>query len=164
MITDTPRDGALVGGRCCLIGLTFDAQIHNVIAADRAIIDDDVPRPESHGIPFLHFERLLGCHARVCRQCVNALRSVIDGRHAARMYRDQSGTRRISKKPRQRASRRGSTNDSTLLLNADATVSVDMMKRTKNPLVDSQTGSEFWEKTDSLFRCGARKKSAQKYK
>ena len=44
-IADTPGDGALLGGGRGLVGLAVDAQIHDMVAADGAVVDDDVPRP-----------------------------------------------------------------------------------------------------------------------
>ena len=35
-------------------------QIHDVVAADRAIVHDDVPGPQGDGIPLLDLETLFG--------------------------------------------------------------------------------------------------------
>lgn len=51
VIADPPCYGALLGGRGSLIRLTLDAQIHDVITADGAVVDDNVPRPQGHSIP-----------------------------------------------------------------------------------------------------------------
>lgn len=50
-VTDAPSYSALLTGGGCLVCLTFDTQIHDVISADSAVVDDDIPGPESHGIP-----------------------------------------------------------------------------------------------------------------
>ena len=50
-VADTPGDGALLRGRRSLVGLAVDAQVHDVVAADGAVVDDDVPGPECDGIP-----------------------------------------------------------------------------------------------------------------
>ena len=34
-------------------------QIHDVISADGAVVDDNVPCPQGDGVPFLHLEALL---------------------------------------------------------------------------------------------------------
>ena len=51
VVADTPCDGALFGGGGRLVGLALDAQIHDVVAADGAVVDDDIPGPECNGIP-----------------------------------------------------------------------------------------------------------------
>lgn len=50
-ITDSPGNGALLAGRRCLIRLTFDAQVHDVVPANSAVVHDNVPGPQSHGVP-----------------------------------------------------------------------------------------------------------------
>jgi len=59
VVTDAPGYRALLTRSGCLICLALDAEIHDVVAADGAVVDDDVPGPESDGVPFLHFESLL---------------------------------------------------------------------------------------------------------
>jgi len=59
MIADPPSNSAFFARRRSLVGLTFDAEIHDVISADGTVVDDDVPGPQGHGIPLLHFEPLL---------------------------------------------------------------------------------------------------------
>lgn len=51
MIADTPCDGAFFGGGGGLVGLTFDAEVHDVVTADGAVVDDDIPGPECDGVP-----------------------------------------------------------------------------------------------------------------
>jgi len=48
-----PSDSALLRRGRSLIGLAVNAQIHNVVAADGAVVDDDVPRPERNCIPLI---------------------------------------------------------------------------------------------------------------
>jgi hypothetical protein len=50
-IADSPRDGALLACGGGLVGLAVDAQVHDVVAADGAVVDDDVPGPERDGVP-----------------------------------------------------------------------------------------------------------------
>jgi len=39
--------------------LTLNAKIHNVVAADGAIVYHNIPCPQCDGVPLLHFELLL---------------------------------------------------------------------------------------------------------
>jgi len=59
VIADTPSDGALLGSGGRLVGLTLDAQIHDVISADGTVVHHDVPGPQSHGVPLFHLEPFL---------------------------------------------------------------------------------------------------------
>ena len=56
MITHSPSHRALFGGYRCLIGLAFNAKIHNMVSTNGAIVNDDVPGPQSDGIPFFYLE------------------------------------------------------------------------------------------------------------
>jgi hypothetical protein len=55
-IADSPRHGALFAGGGRLVGLTLDAQVHDVVPADGTVIDYNVPGPEGDGVPLLDFE------------------------------------------------------------------------------------------------------------
>lgn len=59
MVANTPSNSAFFTCGGCLICLAFDAKIHNVVSADSAIVDDDIPRPKGYCIPLLDFEALL---------------------------------------------------------------------------------------------------------
>lgn len=61
MIAYTPSDGAFIGCGRCLIGLAFNAQIHDVIAANSTIVDDNVPSPQCNGTPFLNLKAFFRC-------------------------------------------------------------------------------------------------------
>ena len=37
--------------------MAFDAEIHDVVSADGAVVDDNVPRPERNGVPLEHRQR-----------------------------------------------------------------------------------------------------------
>jgi hypothetical protein len=50
-VADSPRDCALLARGRCLVGLAVDAQVHDVVTADGAVVDDDVPGPECDGVP-----------------------------------------------------------------------------------------------------------------
>lgn len=56
MVADAPGDCTLFGGCRGLICLTLDTQIHDVIAANCTVVDDNVPGPEGHRGPLLHLE------------------------------------------------------------------------------------------------------------
>jgi len=71
MVANTPGDRALFRRRRCLVSLAFYAKVHNVVAADGAVIDNNIPSPQSHGIPLLDFKSLstnevLGLPFRFC--------------------------------------------------------------------------------------------------
>lgn len=52
-----------------MVGLTLDAEIHDVVSADSTVVDDDVPRPQGNGIPLLDLESLLAVLAdRISRR------------------------------------------------------------------------------------------------
>lgn len=50
-IADTPGDCAFLRGSGCLVGLAVDAKIHDVVTANGAVVDNDVPRPEGNCVP-----------------------------------------------------------------------------------------------------------------
>ena len=56
VIAHSPGHGAFLAGGRGLVGLTLDAQVHDVIPADGAVIHHDVPGPQRHGVPFLHLK------------------------------------------------------------------------------------------------------------
>jgi len=58
-----PRHGALLASDASLVGLTLNAQVHDVVPADGTIIHLDVPRPQGNSRPLFHFKAFLwGCH------------------------------------------------------------------------------------------------------
>lgn len=59
MVANTPCHSTLLAGGRSLVGLAFDAKIHDVVSANGAVIHDNVPSPKSNGIPLLHLELLL---------------------------------------------------------------------------------------------------------
>jgi hypothetical protein len=50
-IADAPCDGALFAGGRGLVCLALDAQVHDVVTADGAVVDDNVPGPQRDGVP-----------------------------------------------------------------------------------------------------------------
>ena len=61
MIADPPSDGALLIYIRYLVCLTLDARVHDVVTANGAVIDVDIPSPEGDGIPLLDLEALGDC-------------------------------------------------------------------------------------------------------
>merc|ERR1719384_1185630 len=59
VIADAPSHGALLAGVGTLVRLALNAQIHDVVPADGAIVHDNVPCPEGHCAPLLDLEALL---------------------------------------------------------------------------------------------------------
>ena len=59
VVAHPPGHGALLAGGAGLIGLTLDAQVHDVVPADGAVVHNDVPGPQSDGVPLLHLKPLL---------------------------------------------------------------------------------------------------------
>jgi hypothetical protein len=50
-VANAPGNGALLARGRGLVGLALDAEIHDVVTADGAVVDDNVPGPESYSIP-----------------------------------------------------------------------------------------------------------------
>jgi len=59
MIANPPGNCAFLTGRGCLVRLTFDTKIHDVIAAYSAVVHDYVPGPQGHRVQLFHLESLL---------------------------------------------------------------------------------------------------------
>jgi len=89
VVADSPCYSALFAGCRSLVGLTFDAQIHDMVSADSTVVDDDIPGPQSYGIPLLHLKSLLAVAAllwletRLLRVSRRSRRSIghVDVRH-----------------------------------------------------------------------------------
>jgi len=58
MVANSPSDGALLAGGARLVRLTLDTEVHDVVAADGAVVHHDVPGPEGDGVPLLDVEAL----------------------------------------------------------------------------------------------------------
>ena len=58
MITNAPSHRALITSLSPRVSLTFNAQVHDVISADGAVVDFNVPGPHGYGGPFFDFEAL----------------------------------------------------------------------------------------------------------
>ena len=58
MVTNSPSHSAFLASGASLVGLALDAEIHDVVPADSTVIDNDVPSPESDGVPLLDLEAL----------------------------------------------------------------------------------------------------------
>ena len=59
MVAHSPGHCALLTGGTGLVSLTLDAQVHDVVPADGAVVHHYVPGPQSNGVPLLHFEPFL---------------------------------------------------------------------------------------------------------
>lgn len=59
MVANSPCDSALLAGSGCLVRLTFYAKIHDMVSADGAVVDYDIPSPQRDGVPLLDFKLLL---------------------------------------------------------------------------------------------------------
>ena len=57
VIADTPCHSALVVA--CLVGLALDARVHNVVPADGAVVNVNIPSPECDGTPLLDLKDLV---------------------------------------------------------------------------------------------------------
>lgn len=66
MIADTPSYRAFLICRRALICLTLNTKIHDMISTDGAVVDDNIPGPESNGIPLFHLESLFAITSTVC--------------------------------------------------------------------------------------------------
>eukprot|EP00002_Diphylleia_rotans_P020760 TRINITY_DN4032_c0_g2_i2.p2 TRINITY_DN4032_c0_g2~~TRINITY_DN4032_c0_g2_i2.p2 ORF type:complete len:111 (+),score=19.32 TRINITY_DN4032_c0_g2_i2:402-734(+) len=56
VIANAPSNGAIFTRWCILICLAFNTKIHNVVAADGTVVDNNVPCPETNGIPLFDFK------------------------------------------------------------------------------------------------------------
>jgi hypothetical protein len=50
-VADAPGNSALLARSGRLVCLALDAQVHNMVPANGAVVDDNVPRPKSYGVP-----------------------------------------------------------------------------------------------------------------
>src|SRR5690242_2647654 len=50
-VADAPGNGALFARSRSLVGLALDAEVHDVVTADGAVVDYNVPSPESYSVP-----------------------------------------------------------------------------------------------------------------
>lgn len=55
-VADPPSNGAFLRRRRGLVGLAVDAKVHDVVAADGAVVDDDIPCPECNGVPLCNHQ------------------------------------------------------------------------------------------------------------
>ena len=56
VVAHPPGHRALLTGGRGLVGLALDAQVHDVVAADGAVVHHNVPSPQGDGVPLLHLE------------------------------------------------------------------------------------------------------------
>ena len=58
VVADAPRLIALLLTVRHLVGLAVDAWLHDMVTADGAVVDVDVPGPERYRVPLPHLESL----------------------------------------------------------------------------------------------------------
>jgi hypothetical protein len=58
VIADSPGNGAFVVGTSARVRLAFYTEVHDVVSADCAVVDFDVPGPHSYRRPFLNLKPL----------------------------------------------------------------------------------------------------------
>lgn len=51
MIANSPSDSTFLSSGGALVCLTFNTEVHDVVSANGAVIDNNVPSPESDGVP-----------------------------------------------------------------------------------------------------------------
>ena len=56
VVAHPPGHGALLAGGAGLVGLALDAQVHDVVPADGAVVHNDVPGPQGNRVPLLHLK------------------------------------------------------------------------------------------------------------
>lgn len=71
VVADPPSNCTFLGRRRGLIRLTLDAEVHDVVAADGAVVDHDIPSPKRYSVPLLDFESFLAVCP--CFACFRAL-------------------------------------------------------------------------------------------
>ena len=59
VVAHPPGHSALLAGGAGLVGLALDAQVHDVVPADGAVVHHDVPGPQGTRVPLLHLEPAL---------------------------------------------------------------------------------------------------------
>ena len=59
VVAHPPGHGALLAGGGGLVGLALDAQVHDAVAADGAVLHRQVPPPQCDGVQLLHLKVLL---------------------------------------------------------------------------------------------------------
>jgi len=74
VIAHSPCHSTLLARGGALVGLALDAQLHDVVTADGAVVYNDIPSPEGDGVPLFDFEARsllsfsfggLGCHRSI---------------------------------------------------------------------------------------------------
>ena len=58
MVANSPRYSAFLASGASLISLALNAEIHDMVPANSAVINNYIPSPESNSVPFLDLEAL----------------------------------------------------------------------------------------------------------
>lgn len=86
VVANAPSDCALLASSGSLVCLTLDAKIHNMVAADGTVVDDNVPSPEGDGVPLLDLKPLLCLDFRTLllanRRCISHVDVGHDGQRS----------------------------------------------------------------------------------
>lgn len=67
MIANPPSHCALLTRVGSLVGLTLDAQVHDVVSTNGTIVHDDIPCPQGHCTPFLDLKAPLSTWTGIIR-------------------------------------------------------------------------------------------------
>ena len=60
VVANSPSRRALILNIGDLVSLAIDARLHDMVLADGAIVDVDVPSPQRDSVPFLYLKSFLG--------------------------------------------------------------------------------------------------------
>lgn len=71
VITDAPSHRTLLTGCRSLVCLTFNAEIHDMVSADSAVVYNNIPSPQSHRIPLLNLEAFLTIGSGIRSSCLD---------------------------------------------------------------------------------------------
>ena len=74
VVAGTPSLCAFFRSVSNLLRLALDARLHDVVSADGAVVDVDVPGPESDGVPFFDFKSFCYCSGFDHIAFVNAIK------------------------------------------------------------------------------------------
>ncbi len=58
-IADSPGYCALLISGSTLVGLAFDAKIHDMVSADGTVVDDNIPGPKGDSVPLDIYQLLM---------------------------------------------------------------------------------------------------------
>lgn len=59
VVAHSPRNRTFLSTGASNVGLAINADIHNVVLANRTVVYDNIPRPERHSVPLFDFKSWL---------------------------------------------------------------------------------------------------------